>query len=57
MTMSIKTNHFEEPQDIINMPPEKVNYMLFLKAPSPGDDKKLKAEKSEIMALTSQEEQ
>ena len=30
--------------------------MLFLKSPNPGDDKKLKEEKKEIMALTSKEE-
>ena len=31
--------------------------MLFMKAPNPGDDKKLKAEKDQIMAMKSQEEQ
>ena len=36
--------------------PKQVNYMLFMKAPNPGDDKKLKAEKVEIMALMSAEE-
>ena len=30
--------------------------MLFVKAPPPGDDKKLKAEKVKIMALENQEE-
>ena len=30
--------------------------MLFVKSPNPGDDKKLKAEKVEIMALASKEE-
>lgn len=30
--------------------------MLFLKAPPPGDDKKLKAEKEKIMALDNKEE-
>ena len=37
--------------------PRTVNYMLFVKSPSPGDDKKLKAEKVEIMSLQSAEEQ
>ena len=31
--------------------------MLFMKPPNPGDDKKLKSEKVEIMAMKSQEEQ
>ena len=31
--------------------PRKVNYMLFIKSPNPGDDKKLKTEKVGIMAL------
>ena len=31
--------------------PTEVNYMLFIKSPNPGDDKKLKAEKVAIMAL------
>ena len=30
--------------------------MLFVKSPNPGDDKKLKSEKVEIMALASKEE-
>ena len=41
---------------LMAMPPKQVNYMLFLKAPEPGDDKKLKSEKVEIMALSSAEE-
>ena len=38
-------------------PPKEVNYMLFMKAPEVGDDKKLKSDKVEIMALKSAEEQ
>ena len=37
-------------------PPQTVNYILFMKAPNPSDDKKLKAEKVEIMAVSSEEE-
>ena len=49
-------NHHNE-QQVLNEPPKTVNYMLFLKAPNPGDDKKLKAEKTKFIALESQEEQ
>ena len=42
--------------NLLSKSPKQVNYMLFMKAPNPGDDKKLKAEKVEIMAMKSQEE-
>ena len=41
---------------LLAQPIKKVNYILFMKAPDPGDDKKLKAEKVEIMALNNKEE-
>lgn len=50
---AMKQDHFEAPVDL---QPKKVNYMLFLKAPNCGDDKKLKSEKVDIMALSSTEE-
>lgn len=42
--------------NLLSKSPKEVNYMLFMKAPNPGDDKKLKAEKDQIMAMKSQEE-
>ena len=36
--------------------PKNVNFMLFLKAPSPGDDKKLKSDKVAIMSIPNTEE-
>ena len=39
--------------NLLSKSPKQVNYMLFMKAPNPGDDKKLKAEKVEIMAMKS----
>ena len=41
---------------LLAMQPKQVNYMLFVKPPNPGDDKKLKADKVEIMAMKSEEE-
>ena len=43
-------------ENLLALNPKQVNYMLFIKAPNPGDDKKLKAEKVEIMAMKSEEE-
>lgn len=39
-----------------SMQPKKVNYVLFTKAPPPGDEKRLKAEKVKFMAQTNPEE-
>jgi hypothetical protein len=41
---------------VLDYQPKNVNYMLFLKAPVNGDDKKLKADKVAIMSLSSTEE-
>ena len=52
-------NPSDEPVEVPSLqdePPKTVNYILFMKAPNPSDDKKLKAEKVEIMAISSEEE-
>ena len=61
MSKAFNPDYFASGQKInvealIAKPIKQVNYMLFMKAPNPGDDKKLKAEKVEIMALNSAEE-
>ena len=42
---------------LLAKPIKEVNYMLFMKAPTPADDKKLKSDKVEIMAMKNAEEQ
>lgn len=62
MPSAYQTDYFNVPgsasavDNLLSKSPKEVNYMLFMKAPNPGDDKKLKAEKVEIMAMKSQEE-
>ena len=62
MSTTFQTDYFGQggPQagveNLLAMPPKQVNYMLFVKPPNPGDDKKLKADKVEIMAMKSEEE-
>lgn len=62
MSNSFQTDYFGHGasqagvEKLLAMQPKQVNYMLFVKPPNPGDDKKLKADKIEIMAMKSEEE-
>ena len=62
MSTTFQTDYFSQGgssagvENLLALNPKQVSYMLFMKAPNPGDDKKLKAEKVEIMAMKSEEE-